>query len=124
MSEPWVGFDLDGTLAEYNGWHGVMHIGAPVERMVAVVKAHLSAGIECKIVTARVAGRSPYEAGTRALAREVIQKWLVEEAGLPKLDVTSEKDYYMVRLYDDLAVSVQRNTGLILSVIEQPLEVT
>lgn len=30
----WIGVDLDGTLAEYDGWKGPDEIGAPVEPMV------------------------------------------------------------------------------------------
>ena len=34
--EEWVGFDLDGTLAKYDGWKGIDHIGEPVESVVLV----------------------------------------------------------------------------------------
>ena len=27
----WYGFDLDGTLAKYDGWKGIDHIGEPVK---------------------------------------------------------------------------------------------
>lgn len=31
----WIGVDLDGTLAVYDEWRGVSHIGAPVPAMLA-----------------------------------------------------------------------------------------
>ena len=34
--------------------------------------------------------------------------------GLPDLEITNVKDYYMERLYDDRAIRVQRNTGRII----------
>lgn len=30
----WIAVDLDGTLAEYDGWKGSAHIGNPVPKMV------------------------------------------------------------------------------------------
>jgi len=35
---PWIGVDLDGTLAVYDGWRGPEHIGPPVPAMVERVK--------------------------------------------------------------------------------------
>ena len=32
--EGWIGFDLDGTLAKYDGWQGLDHIGEPIEAIV------------------------------------------------------------------------------------------
>jgi len=32
MSKGWVGVDLDGTLAHYDGWKGADHIGEPGPR--------------------------------------------------------------------------------------------
>jgi hypothetical protein len=27
----WIGVDLDGTLAHYDGWKGIDHIGEPIK---------------------------------------------------------------------------------------------
>lgn len=55
MSAPgWIGVDLDGTLAHYDGWKGADHIGAPVPAMVERVKAWLANGREVRIFTARI----------------------------------------------------------------------
>ena len=33
-SKAWIGTDLDGTLAKYDGWKGWQHIGDPIPKMV------------------------------------------------------------------------------------------
>lgn len=53
--EPWYGFDLDGTLAIYDGWKGIEHIGRPIQPMVDRAKQLHSQGKKVKIFTARVA---------------------------------------------------------------------
>ena len=54
MAEGWIGVDLDGTLAEYDGWVGPQHIGKPVPLMVDRVKRMLDYGEDVRIFTARV----------------------------------------------------------------------
>lgn len=55
--EGWIGFDLDGTLAKYDGWQGLDHIGEPIEAMVRLAKKFHAEGKRIKILTARVAPR-------------------------------------------------------------------
>lgn len=117
MSEGWIGVDLDGTLAVYNGWmDGV--IGEPIPLMVERVKVWLRAGITVKIVTARVGRPEPGRVlNTREKIEEIrrqIEDWCEEHIG-QKLEVTNEKDYAMVELWDDRVVRVEQNTGRILS---------
>lgn len=104
----WVGFDLDGTIAKYDGWLGVDHVGDPIPSMLARVKAYLDAGREVKIVTARVS--HPNDA---AQAGAAVRAWCLLHLGV-ELEVTCQKDYRMAYLYDDRAVSVETNTGRIL----------
>lgn len=59
--EGWYGFDLDGTLAVYDKWEGIDHIGEPVKPMVDLVKRMHAEGEVVKILTARVAPRSDTE---------------------------------------------------------------
>ncbi len=106
---PWIGVDLDGTLAEYNGWKGETHIGPPIEIMVARIKKWLKEDIEVRIFTARVSGERDGVHPRATIA--IIQDWLEKEAGLPKLQVTCIKDFNMIELYDDRAVQVELNTG-------------
>jgi hypothetical protein len=115
----WIGVDLDGTLAEYTGWVGPDHIGAPVAPMVERVKKWLSEGRDVRIFTARVDG------GTAALSmgdpngdhfrnvervRAVIERWCIDHIG-QALPITNTKDYGMIELWDDRAVQVVPNTG-------------
>lgn len=110
----WIGVDLDGTLADYSGWKGATHIGAPVPAMVARVKRWLAEGHEVRIFTARVT-----EAGTlvgdrsresTTEVRQHIELWCKEHIGVV-LPVTNVKDFGMVELWDDRAVRVVANTG-------------
>ena len=54
----WYGFDLDGTLAKYDGWKGIDHIGEPVKPMVDLIKRMHAEGRIVKILTARVSPRA------------------------------------------------------------------
>lgn len=99
---PWIGVDLDGTLARYNGWRGLDHIGAPVPVMLARVKYWLENGFTVKIFTARASE------GERGIAP--VKKWLADN-GLPDLEVTNQKDFAMIELWDDRAIQVVANTG-------------
>lgn len=38
MSGGWIGVDLDGTLAHYDRWRGIDHVGDPVPAMMNRVK--------------------------------------------------------------------------------------
>ena len=127
MSNGWIGVDLDGTLAHYDGWKGPEHIGAPVPAMVERVKRWIDAGYEVRIFTARVFPLMPgvpgsgfppvmpgYEAApfasTAADAFSAIGTWCSKHLGHP-LSVTCIKDYGMIELWDDRAVQVTPNTG-------------
>lgn len=103
----WIGVDLDGTLAHYDEWRGLEHIGDPIPKMLARVKAWLGQGIEVRIVTARLAISDPHE---EQLAFEAIDEWIRRHVG-QSLYVTAEKDMRMIELWDDRAVQVIANTG-------------
>ncbi len=98
----WIGVDLDNTLAEYTEWKGIEHIGKPLWTMVNRVNAELAKGTVVKILTARANDPAsiPY-----------IKKWLVEEAGLPELEVTNIKGHRIKEIWDDRARQVVSNTG-------------
>jgi hypothetical protein len=100
---PWIAVDLDGTLAEYHGWEGIEHIGAPIPLMIERVRSWVGDGKDVRIFTART-----HEPGAVA----VIHAWLIEQ-DLPPLPVTATKDFGMVELWDDRCVSVISNTGRI-----------
>lgn len=108
----WIGVDLDGTLAQYDGWQGVAHIGAPIARMLERVRAWRKEGRDVRIMTARV---SHDGSAARMLDAQMamihIMGWCAQHIGEP-LPVTCTKDYTMVELWDDRAVQVVPNTGM------------
>lgn len=104
----WIGVDLDGTLARYDGWKGALHIGAPIAPMVQRVKAWLAEGKTVKVFTARAATRDNDELIT---VLDAIHAWCIEHIG-EALPVTCQKDYGMIALWDDRCVQVAPNTGV------------
>lgn len=101
----WIGVDLDGTLAHYDGWKGVSHIGEPIPAMVERVKRWCAEGKEVRIFTAR--------AYNDLSALKWIYAWCEKHLG-QRLRVTCEKDLKMYELWDDRSVCVERNTGRVL----------
>lgn len=109
--KPWIGFDLDGTLAKYDKWRGVAHIGDPVKPMCDLIKELHGDGKDVKIVTARVA---PREDGSHLLARVFIARWCRDNLGFVP-PITHEKDALMETLYDDRVHAVEPNKGKVLN---------
>lgn len=107
MSEQgWIGVDLDGTLAQYDKWRGIEHIGEPIPAMVERVKAWIAEGREVRIFTARIAEDDPE-------VFRIVRQWCLAHVGYP-LPITCRKDFGMVELWDDRAVQVVKNTGIAL----------
>ena len=50
-AQGWIGVDLDGTLAKYDGFKGWDQIGEPVETMVKRIQAWRKRGIVVKVFT-------------------------------------------------------------------------
>ena len=98
---PWIGVDLDGTLAHDVGTNGLDEIGSPIKPMFNRVKKWIAEGKTVKIFTARAS--SP-----RQIA--AVKKWLTRH-GLPDLEVTNTKDLRMIELWDDRCVQVSTNLG-------------
>jgi len=97
----WIGVDLDGTLAHYEGWKGADHIGEPVPAMAFRVKNWLAEGREVRIFTARA---------TVPEQVKPVQDWLLKHFGVV-LPVVCCKDFGMVELWDDRCVRVMPNKG-------------
>lgn len=116
--DSWVGFDLDGTLAEYHRWEGANVIGEPLPGMVDRVKTVLASGLTVKIVTARVGGGQVH---STIEARIHIQDWCEKHFG-ERFEVTASKDFCMINLFDDRAIQVVSNTGMTL--VEMFLELS
>ncbi len=101
---PWFGVDLDGTLAVWNETSTLNSIGAPIPAMIDMVRRMVDNDIRVKIFTARACDPAQIPK---------IRAWMAQN-GLPDLEITNVKDFYMERLYDDRAIRVERNTGRIL----------
>ena len=97
--------DLDGTLAVYNGWKGADQIGPPVPAMLERVQNWLRTGKTVKIFTARA-----------CIPDQIppVQAWLAQH-GLHMCEVTCIKGMDGVEFWDDRAVTVEMNTGRILT---------
>lgn len=106
----WVGFDLDGTLAHYDSFVDLTHIGEPIEPMVLKVQEYLQMLIPVKIFTARVSINNPTE---RLYIIQAIEDWCQKHIGTV-LPITCIKDLGCIRIYDDRAVQVEKNTGRII----------
>ena len=108
----WIGVDLDGTLAEYHkdpkgGPIDLSSIGKPIPLMVGRVKAWLAEGKDVRIMTARLTGETYAE---RMRGRLAVRAWCRQHIG-QDLPITDRKDYQMIELWDNRAVSVESNTG-------------
>ena len=97
----WVGFDLDGTLAEYDTWRGAHHIGKPIEPIAVILRDFLKRGVEVRILTARACEPADIPP---------VEDWCEKHFGV-RLKVTNQKDYSMWMCFDDRAIAVEKNTG-------------
>ena len=104
-ASPWIGVDLDGTLAHDLGKKrdskGLGEIGSPIKPMVDRLRKWIAEGKTVKIFTARAS--SPRQV-------VMVKKWLADQ-GLPELEVTNVKDLRMIELWDDRCVQVMTNLG-------------
>lgn len=119
MTKPlgWIGVDLDGTLAKRipgRKWMGDERdlIGDPVPSMLARVIDWIDAGREVRIFTARMSHDNP-------VIEKVIRAWCLKHIGC-ELRVTCSKDYLMAELWDDRAVTVEKDTGRVLTLGIEP----
>ena len=100
----WIGIDLDGTLARSDTVLNPLKIGTPVPKMLNLVNQLIQDGNRIKIFTARASDPEQII---------LVRKWL-KENGLPELEITNIKDYGMILLYDDRAIQVITNTGVVV----------
>ena len=100
----WIGVDFDGTLArddEQGHFLPPYPLGAPIPEMIDMVKSLLAAGVKVKIFSARA---------VEPESIPIIQDW-AEKHGLGRLEVTNQKDYDLIRYYDDRAIQMVPNRG-------------
>lgn len=150
--ECWYGFDLDGTLAKYDKWEGIDHIGEPIAPMVKLIKRMHDEGKTVKIMTARVSPRPEPESVSRdqcpmpEYARGVMQTpdeqssvecmytvlktWgareFIVDWCLRELGflpaIVYQKDHLMLELYDDRVKQVIPNMGVLVETLVQELK--
>jgi hypothetical protein len=104
----WIGVDLDGTLARDDAEGHFLPpypLGEPIPEMIQMVKSLLAAGVTVKIFSARACDPESIP---------IIQAW-AEKHGLGRLEVTNQKDYDLIRFYDDRAIQMLPNQGRAVS---------
>lgn len=96
--------DLDRTLATYTSWsiNGAT-IGEPIPAMVERVRRWLHMGVDVRIFTARASRNDPAETTK-------IEAWCERHIG-KKLTIQNWKDFHCIAIWDDLAITVEPNTG-------------
>lgn len=97
-----IAVDLDATLAKYDHWRGIDHIGDPIPAMLQRVISWLNQGTKVVIFTARASTPE---------AIPFIQQWCLRHIGIV-LPVTNVKTFDIIEIWDDRAVQVIPNTGL------------
>lgn len=99
--------DFDRTLATYTTWEQMgPTLGDPIPAMVERVRRWLAAGEDVRIFTARAAPNNPrLELDTAA-----IRDWTRTHVG-QALEVTNQKDFMCKAIWDDIATTVEANTG-------------
>ena len=100
---PTILVDLDGTLAEYNGYHGPDHIGDPIEEVVSIVRDILDKDeFDVFIFTERA--NDPE-------AIPHVKKWCEAHFGR-ELPITARKDRRTVLIIDDRSMRVSQDNGI------------
>ena len=108
--------DFDGTLATWDiPWQDdYKATGKPIPMMVERIKRWLVEGEDVRIFTARMDGYHPKDGPIPAhVTRKIIENWCLKHVGAI-LPVTNRKEYSCLRIYDDRAIQVERDTGRLI----------
>ena len=105
MGKRVIAVDLDGTLAHYDGWKGIEHIGPVIPEVANAMELAQAEGAEVHLFTARVS--DPEDA---AEAHQVISKW-AEANHFNFASITAVKHKFFTEFWDDRAIQVIKNTG-------------
>lgn len=110
LNQKTVAFDLDGTLAHFDTYRGHGHIGAPIPRGIALLRAVVAAGFEVAVFTARL-NPHYYTNEERDAFYQSFGAWRAEYlAGMPVL-ITCEKSPEFIAFVDDRALYFEQNEG-------------
>ena len=106
MAKRIIAVDLDGTLAQYDGWKGIGHIGCVIPEVANAMERAQAEGAEVHLFTARVS--DPEDA---AEAHQVISKW-AEANHFNFASITAVKHKFFTEFWDDRAIQVIKNEGI------------
>ena len=106
MAKRIIAVDLDGTLAHYDEWKGIDHIGDVIPSVKSALLDAQSEGAEIWIYTARVS--DPEDA---LEARAHIAEWLVYNK-INVQGITAVKMKHFTEFWDDRAIQVIKNQGV------------
>jgi hypothetical protein len=109
----WFGFDLDGTLAHYEGW-GDGSIGAPIKPLIRRMKHYLNQGRRVAVVTARVHPTQADPGGESLKIRAFLEQALGSMRLAERVEIRFDKDRHMIALFDDRAEQVIPNKGILV----------
>lgn len=101
-----IAVDLDGTLAHYDGWKGIDHIGHVIPEVANAISDAQASGAEVWIFTARVSDPDDHN-----LASDAIAKWLVENK-INVSGISAVKHKFFTEFWDDRAIQVIKNKGI------------
>lgn len=101
-----IAVDLDGTLAHYDGWKGIEHIGPVVPEVANAMERAQKEGADVWIFTARVS--DPVDAEE---AGKYIEEWL-KANNFQYEGITAVKHKFFTEFWDDRAIQVIKNEGM------------
>jgi len=108
--KPWIGVDYDGTMVTHPSFVDPNdHGGKVVPKMRDRVVRWCMQGRRVKIMTARAANTNPNREQDIAPIRQHLKDNYPEVCH--NLEITAEKDYGMIELWDDRAIGIIRDTG-------------
>ena len=105
MAKRIIAVDLDGTLAQYDGWKGIEHIGPVIPEVANAMERAQKEGAEVHLFTSRVS--DPEDA---AEAHQIISKW-AEANHFNFASITAVKHKFFTEFWDDRAIQVIKNEG-------------
>ena len=106
MAKRIIAVDLDGTLAYYDGWKGIEHIGPVIPEVANAMKRAQKEGADVWIFTARVSDPSDAEQ-----AGKYVHDWLIKN-NIKFEGITAVKHKFFSEFWDDRAIQVIKNQGV------------
>ena len=106
MAKRIIAVDLDGTLAHYDGWKGIEHIGPVIPEVANAMKRAQKEGADVWIFTARVSDPNDSEQ-----AGKYVRDWLIKN-NFKFEGITAVKHKFFSEFWDDRAIQVIKNEGI------------